>query len=491
MSLLRSFFVLSTLLTVPSLAADLSRTTIPGKWIEPLLPEDAPALKHPGYFGELDKARAEAFGGRYRKALSMLRQIKDADPVEVALVRGPALAALGRVDEAVATLSDPDVIDEPRVQIGRATVLADAGKTSDALALVKTHLVKHPDSIAGRYCLGALSERTGDLDAARAAYVWFVDEPQRFLDKWQGSREKGFDDAEQVTLIGRAIDRWAILTGQYPNNPALHNTILNLFVRAYDVIDRSYWPAHVAAAEFYIAHDNAQAALMELAQAQEANPRDRRALELVGLLALDLHKFDAAEQTIATLRDVDANSLTADLLEARSLLLQRRTRAADVVLRRVLAAHPDNIDALTLSATLALLRTRDVDAAGIFSRIDRLVPDNATPYHDAADVLTSLWQYHRAEDLYQIATERAPWWNAPRNGLGLLYTQNGEEDQARAVLDAAHAVDPFNLKTTNYLRILDRMAQFKRHETEHFVFLYDPIDDPVVPEYFAPYMEEA
>ena len=66
--------------------------------------------------------------------------------------------------------------------------------------------------------------------------------------------------------------------------------------------------------------------------------------------------------------------------------------------------------------------------------------------------------------MYKIAIERAPWWTSARNGLGLLYTQSGDEDQARITLDAAHTIDPFNLQTTNYLRLLDDLAKFARKE---------------------------
>ena len=29
-----------------------------------------------------------------------------------------------------------------------------------------------------------------------------------------------------------------------------------MFLKAYDEIDRGYWPAHVAAAEYYVSHDD-------------------------------------------------------------------------------------------------------------------------------------------------------------------------------------------------------------------------------------------
>jgi tetratricopeptide (TPR) repeat protein len=91
--------------------------------------------------------------------------------------------------------------------------------------------------------------------------------------------------------------------------------------------------------------------------------------------------------------------------------------------------------------------------------------------------------------MYQIAIDRAPWWTAARNGLGLLYTQSGDEDAARKVLEAAHSLDPFNYSTTNYLRLLDTMDKFAKSESAHFIVSYDPQTDPVIPVYFNDYLE--
>jgi tetratricopeptide (TPR) repeat protein len=98
-------------------------------------------------------------------------------------------------------------------------------------------------------------------------------------------------------------------------------------------------------------------------------------------------------------------------------------------------------------------------------------------------------QYPRSIAKYKIAIERAPWWTDARNGLGLLYTQSGDEDDAKATLDAAHAWDPYNLRTTNYLRLLDDLSGFARKETAHFVVMYDAKIDPIIPEYFSDYLE--
>src|SRR6185312_14464391 len=125
-----------------------------------------------------------------------------------------------------------------------------------------------------------------------------------------------------------------------------------------------------------------------------------------------------------------------------------------------------------LAATYAL-RLEDDKAAAVLKQVDAIDPDNATAYFEMAEQLGAMRQYPRSAAMYKIAIERAPWWTAARNGLGLLYTQSGDEDEARATLDAAHALDPFNLATTNYLRLLDELAGFARKESAHFIVMYD------------------
>ena len=421
---------------VTTSAHDFVRHSPPQSWYEPLVPEDLPKLEHPSYFEDLDKARAQVSSGRYKHALATLYTIKDAPAIDVALIKGEALAALGRTDEALSTLSAQGVIDEPRVQVLRALVLSGAGRNDEALELLRGHLKAHPDSLAGHYHLGAISERIGDTKSALDAYAWFFDEPQRLLDKWQGQPES-FENAADVTLIARALDRHSTLTGAYQNNPQLHDLILNMFVKAYDVIDRNYWPARVAAAEYFMSHDQRKEAGEELAAALEANPNDARALWLMGLIALDTFDFDKADLVVSSLRDVDAQSPLATIIEARSLLTQRRPKEAEPPLKKLLERQPKNLEALGLLAAAAALQLKDDETTKLLKQVESLDPDNASAYYDVAEQLGAMRQYPRAAEMYNVAIERAPWWTAPRNGLGLLYTQSGDEDEARVVLDAA------------------------------------------------------
>src|SRR5437764_611202 len=83
---------------------------------------------------------------------------------------------------------------------------------------LRAHVQKNADSIAGHYWLGNICESVGDLATAREAFAFF--EP--YIAKWQADRRQ-FTSAEDVTLIGRGLDRWASLSSAYQTQKSLHN----------------------------------------------------------------------------------------------------------------------------------------------------------------------------------------------------------------------------------------------------------------------------
>ena len=479
------------LTSVPAGAQDAARRTVPYRWLDQALPEDLPALKHPDYFTDLEKAKAQIFTGRYKLALATLATLKDADPVQVALLKGTALGAVGRSEEAMAALSSPDVADQPSIQIARAKLLADLGRVDDAIAVLDQHLRANPQSIPGHYYLGACYELKGNLDKARTAYGWFDADPQRFMEKWRSTGADAFaNNAEEIVLMGRAYDRLYLLTEVYRRNePQLHNEILNIFVTAYDTVDRNYWPAHLAAAEYFLSHDMTDEAMTELDAAVRRNPSDRDTLKLIGLITVSQFNFDGADWAVSQMRQVNPTSAAADLLDCRNLLQQRSPQAAESLISRVLQQQPKNLEALGLSAAIQSLLLHDDQTQAILKQVDQFAPGDATARLEVAEALSAMRQYPRSADMYQETIKRAPWWPAAYNGLGLLYTQSGDEEDAKRVLEQARMLDPFNLRTTNYLRLLDQMDKMARKETAHFIVMYDEKLDPMVPEYFGDYLE--
>ncbi len=477
----------------PALAADFSRESIPGKWINPLVPEELPPLKYPAYFTNYEKAKEQVWTGRFKLALQSLYTIKPdekgSDPVSYACLKAEALKAVGRNDEALAVLSDAAVADQPRVQVDRAVLLSAMGKTADGIALLKDVIRAHPDELQAHYQLGRLSEIVDDFATAREAYAWFAAAPQDFVTRWQSKGEAIFQHADDATYAGLALDRWATLNDKYEIIPNLNQTILDFFVKSYDVIDRTYWPAHVAAARFYLSHDDATHAQEELQAALKANPNSIEALDLMGQIAVDHFDFNTGDAVVEAIRAENPKSIEAELLETRNLLRQRLPKEAAVVVHRVLDAQPNLIEAKGLLAATEALQLHDDATKQLLADVDKTSPNDAGAYLEVAEQLAAMRQYPRAAAMYQIAIARAPWWSNARNGLGLLYTQSGDEDMARVTLDAAHKLDPFDVETTNYLRLLDMMDGYAHKESAHFIVVYDPKNDPLIGEYFNDYME--
>lgn len=465
---------------------DLGDRTIPGKWFESVAPEKLPALKFPSYDNTLDKAKLEVVTGRFKLALSTIATLKSPDPAAVAPLRGNALAAIGRYDEAL------KVLDTPGTQVDRAKVLMDLGRYDEARAAIEKFIAANPKSLDAHYQLGRVAELQGDLDAAAKAYAWFTEGDHNYLAKWRRQPDQVFpDDAAALTIVGRALSRWALLSNAYATDGALHNQIMGMFVHAYDVVDRDYWPARTAAGEFLLSHDEGPKAATVLLASHEANPNDPGTLKLLAQIALDRYSFGGVDKIVDELRTTNPDSAMADLLEARNLLLQQYPKEAEEPVNRVLARQPKNLEALGLLAATKALQLKDDEAAGVLKRVEAIDPDNASAYVEVAEQLGTLRQYPRAEAMYKIAIRRAPWWTGAQNDLGLLLTQSGDEDRARAVLDAAYKVDPYNLKTTNYLRLLDKLDSYAHDETAHFIIVYDPKTDPIIPQYFGAYLESA
>lgn len=464
-------------------ADDFIEQAIPNKWVAPLVPEALDKLDYPSYFKDLDKARLEAFTGRYKLSLITLAKARGADPVEAALVRGTSLSAIGRKDAAIKALSEPAVAGNPRVQVLRARVLAQLCRFDEAKDLLGKVIDQNKQSVPAHYYLGEISETCGDTETAKKAYDFFGP----YTDKLFAEQ---IDSAEDLTLIGRGLDRWATINSAYKDRVGLNNMILEkTFNQVFTRVDRDYWPAKVAAAEFHLARDDQKTAGGLLKSALAANPNDTRALYLMGTIALEQFNFDGADKAIEAIRKVDNRSTEADVLEVRNLLLQRRPSDAHRLVSAVVAREPKNVEALGLLAAVYALQLKEKEMKDVLAKVEKLDPDNAQAYLEVAEQLAAMRQYPRAAENYKVAIDRAPWWTAAYNGLGLLYTQSGDEDEAYKVLNQAKLLDPFNYATHNYLTLLDDFRKYDKKETAHFVVYYDKALDPMIPEYFSDYLE--
>ena len=467
-------------LTSSARADPLLDSAAPMRWRADLMPEAGKPPATPEYFDVADTARAFLHAGQYKRALYALAE-RD-EPV----LKAQILGKLGRYDEAEKLLAGDD---DSAARFALADLKFDAADFAAARALFEKNVADSGNAtLADHYWLGRVCEAVGDVEAAKTAYGWFVE--KRFLQAWAEDPDgRAFESAADVTVIAAALDRYATLAAEYKIDPSLHNTILGMFTRAYDVIDRDYWPAHLAAARFAYARGDRKMTEEELKAVFAANPNDADALALVGQLNLDRWDFAKAAAAATALRAVDRDSRAADLLDAATLLLQRQPEKARPFVDRQLAARPDDLETLGLKAATAAVDFREDDAEKTLAQVDQLDADNATAYYAVGKQLSTLRQYAAAEKLLRTAVDRAPWWTAPRDALGLLLTQSGDEAGAIAVLEAAREYDPFAPESANYLDLLRELQGYARIETKDFIIEYDEAKDPLTAELLAEYLD--
>src|SRR5207344_298701 len=90
-----------------------------------------------------------------------------------------------------------------------------------------------------------------------------------------------------------------------------------------------------------------------------------------------------------------------------------------------------------------------------------------------ADGLDQLRRFPDAAINYQEALRRMPQLGAVRGQWGLVLMRLGDEAQAKKLLDEAFEADPFNVRVSNTLKVLEVLDGYESLETAHFVIKYD------------------
>ena len=457
------------------------------EWAERFLPEAGPTIDLPSYADGYDRAIAQIAAGEYRVALCTIADIKTPDPARVAILRAQSLAGLGETDDALSLLNIPSLANDPIALTLKAKLLIDDNQLATAQQPIDTLLAAKPDSITGHLLRGQLLEARGDFPQAIIAYHWFIEGPQAYLEKWQTDASQ-FESADDIVSIATAIDRWATLTMAFKDDQSLNNTILAMFTQAYDVVDRDSVSARVAAAEFALSHSDTENAAKILEPLEKLAPLNRDVLRAEMQLAIASGDDRAFHTVINALDEVEPDSVDAGILNVISLARARSAGAcgeADALRTR----HPDRLNLLGLYAAVSFMSGHEKQMDTALADADKLSPKRSDAYVQAGEILEMAFQRDEAEALLKIAIARTPWETTPRHLLGDLYLNDGYDDQARAALNEAYALDPYNVKTVNYLRLLDDLAKYDKRISAHFIVYSDRDADPIAADQIGQYME--
>jgi tetratricopeptide (TPR) repeat protein len=435
----------------------------------------------------LAEARDWFMEGYYQKATEAYTALSEEPDSRFQAELGLAGIRLqtGRYQEAIDGLIAMDGRDSAEWHYVLARAYRLVGRYQETLDHARAAVEIVEDHAAARHLMASMLEELGRRGEAIEAYKWF--------DRQLVERTELKPDARWITHTAQGFMRYSVLT-QAKDLPSRTNHVLNnMLVEAYGRLDRSYWPARIAAADLLREkYNNSQddGSVSDYRAALRINSNLPQAHVGLGRVMLEQWAFEEVERRARLALEVNAQYAPAFHLLADNLITERRYQEAVETCEQALAINANDLEALSICAAAHACMYENQAVEKLAERVRAINPRCALFHRKMGDALAGIRQFAASEREYLKAIEFDPTDANARTELGMMYMQWGPEDKARGALDAAWNLDRFNERTKFTLELLDMLDDFARYESEHFIIKYKEETDPGLGEYVANYLEE-
>jgi len=391
---------------------------------------------------------------------------------------------------------DPSLEDDRADPRDRAEASIARGEPERALEL----LGEHEDLRALRLRAEALTE-LARYDEVRAVLdrvadrllAERIDDPARLTHAIRALvlRQRLFGASAAPAKDAEGDDAGARVAGDF-------RAIMTLIARVRDELDRLYWPVRLAEAELLYEKHNYKEARQAAREVLALNPGCARAWALLGEASVDAFDFDRAgaiafrlDSLAASLNGASAAgpSTLGSLIRARARLRQRDPDGAADLLDRMLEVYPTHRRGLAMRAAAAAASFDDEATRRYLERLDEIASGTPIGHYEVGRALSEARQYAPAADHLERAADRLPDWPEPIIELGLLEMQSGRDARAKKALTRAVALDPFDARADNSLRLINELLSYETIRSEHFVVRYRPGVDEVLAREMPPILE--
>ena len=412
----------------------------------------------------LERGQQLLNAGSYIAAIDSFQRVNGFDEEAALLGLGRAYSLTGQYEEGIALLEDEigAYAISPVLSTQLAELLRTTGQSARALDILEEVVSENttpPVRALVQYgsllqFVGRRDEAIAPLNAAIARYdngmVFDSEEVAMVaLASWLLDR---FHDANSLFSEATRVD---------PNNLEAQVLWGDLFMekfntpdaeKSYDAalaINRRYGPALIGQAKI-------SGGERSLSFALSVNERDVKALE-----------------TMATL-----------------LVLNNRQEDAEEFIEAALEINPESIKSLSLKATQAAMKEEFTEFAQLEAQVKSFSPNNPHFYGDIADAFGNNYRFTEAVGYARQAIAADPNYWQGHTLLGTNLIRLGEEEAGRESLELAFDNDPFNVMTSNMLKVFDTLEGYATLRTEHFEVRMSQSDAVVLWPYMAPLIEE-
>ncbi|MFI5310883.1 MAG: tetratricopeptide repeat protein [Gemmatimonadales bacterium] len=426
----------------------------------------------------LTAARDLVRSGKYAEGIVALQKIPRSDTSWVQAQRelAQALSATGKYDNAETVARQATAAPgggELWNTLGE--VLRERGKRVAAeSAFVRATTARASDSLSARLNLAILHHDAGERDRATKEF-------DRFIDVY---------NSNAASLTSREMMAVAIACRYLgATNPQLFKDALKAFDRAI-ALDGDDLEPRIAVGDLFLEKYNGAEAQAAFAAVLAANPSEPQAL-LGAAKRLIFDGQPGADSLLARALSVNPDFVDGHVLRARGFLDIEDYAGAQREVDRALAVNPASPDALSVAAAIRFLEGNTAGYETLRERALALDPHDAEFFAAMAEVAGRIRLYTLAADFARqgVAVDG----KSPRaqSLLGMNLLRLGRIDEGKASLEAAFALDPYDVWVKNTLDLLDTFKNYDVIKTERFNIMIEKDESALLSIYLADLTEAA
>jgi tetratricopeptide (TPR) repeat protein len=406
--------------------------------------------------------------GSFVAAIDAFKTADGLDRNEGVVGASRAYAMLGRYEEAIAICEElidgGEYVDYPLVSTQLAEMLRVVGRSADAVAILAAVVDADPQGAPVRALVqyGSVLRFVGQ----KARAVGYL---EAAIQRYNNGLVFASEDVAMVALANWQLDRFHEA-----------NSLFNEAVRA----NPNNLEAHVLWGDLFLEKYNGADAEQSYRDALEINNRYIPAL--VGLA-----RAAGDQRSLQRAMALNPKSVEALQTYAAGMMRNNRKEEARAGLEEALAINPEYLPALSTLAAEAMLMEREDEYQELLSRVESFSPGNPEFLSNVADAFGNSYRFTEAVEFARAAIAVDPTYWQAYTLLGTNLVRLGEEEEGKANLEIGFENDPFNVMTSNMLKVFDTLATYETRESEHFKVHLSENDADILWPYLEPLLEES